>query len=137
MRRSMLALSTMLALVMTLPACASRYKVDTEAPAYAGQAKITVKVNKTNNREVDIRVDHLAPPARIDAAHRAYVVWFSVPGHGVTRAGVLDYDAKRRRGKLQATTPHPKFEVLLSLEGDPSAAQPSSQLVLRKVVARV
>lgn len=134
-RRSMLILPCLLAL--TLPACASRYKVDTEAPAYAAQARIKVTVNKTNNREVDLRVDHLAPPARIDAGLRSYVVWFAVPGHGVTKAGVLDYNEKRRRGTLTATTPHPKFEVFISLERDPSVAQPSAQLVLRKLVARV
>ncbi|MEM9462583.1 MAG: hypothetical protein AAGF11_51020 [Myxococcota bacterium] len=133
-RRSMMLLPCLLAL--TLPACASRYKLDTEPPAYAGQAKIKVKVNKTDNREVEIRVDHLAPPARIDASLRAYVVWIAVPGHGVTKAGVLDYSEKRRRGTLTATTPHPKFEVFISLESNPSTAQPSERLVLRKLVAR-
>lgn len=133
-RRSMMLLPCLLAL--TLPACASRYTVDTEAPAYAAQAKIKVKVNKTDNREVEIRVDHLAPPARIDAGLRSYVVWIAVPGHGVTKAGVLDYNEKQRRGKLTATTPHPKFEVFISLESNPRAAQPSEQLVLRKLVAR-
>ena len=134
-RRAMLLLPCLLAL--TTVACASRYRLDTDAPAYAAQARLVVKVNKTGNRELDVQVEHLAPPARIDAGLRAYVVWIAVPGHGITKAGVLDYDPKRRRGRLTATTPHPKFEVLVSLESNPSTAQPSDQLVLRKLVARV
>ncbi len=136
MRRTpALLLSCLFALA--LPGCASRYKMDAEAPTYAAKAKIKVKVNKTDNRELKVTVDHLAPPARIDASLRQYVVWIAVPGHGVTKAGVLDYNEKRRRGKLTATTPHAKFEVMVTIESDPMVSQPSSRLVLRKLVARV
>jgi len=134
MRHPMLILSCLMAL--SLPACASRYKVDTEAPAYAGRAKMKVKMNKTGNRELDVEVDHLAPPARIDPTLRAYAVWISVPGHGVTKAGLLDYNERRRRGTLSATTPHPKFEVIVTLESNLSASTPSDKVVLRKLVAR-
>lgn len=116
--------------------CASRYKVDAEPPTYAALAKIKVKVNRTENREVHIDVLHLAPPARIDPTYRAYAVWISVPGHGITKAGLLDYNEKRRRGRIVATTPHPKFEVILSLESDTTTSAPSQQIVMRKVVAR-
>lgn len=116
--------------------CASRYEKATEAPAYAGLAKISVTVNKTNNRVVKLRVDHLAPPNRIDPSLTAYVVWFSVPGHGVTRAGALDYDRDRRRGRLHATTPHSKFEVLISLENNRSASAPSERVVLRQLAGK-
>ena len=115
--------------------CASRYRLDTEPPTYAGQAKIEVDVNKTNNREIDLRIDHLAPPSKIDPASRAYVVWVSVPGRGLSKLGVLDYDAKRRRGRLEATTPHAKFELIVSLERDRGASAPSSTVILRKIVA--
>jgi hypothetical protein len=126
--------------VALLGGCAARYKLDAEAPTYAAQAKITVKVNKTNNRELTLKLDHLAPPARVEAGsgggYEAYAVWISVPGHGLTRAGVLDYDAKRRSGRIVATTPHPKFVVLVSLERDRAAQQPSDTVILRKTVGR-
>ncbi|MEX1369447.1 MAG: hypothetical protein AB1Z98_40345 [Nannocystaceae bacterium] len=128
MLTSLLSLSAM--------GCASRYKVDAEAPTYAAKAKIKVKVNKTDNRELSLLVEHLAPPARIDPTLRNYTVWLSVPGHGVSKAGVLDYNERRRRGQLRATTPHMKLEVIITLESDSSAEQPSNRVILRKVVAR-
>lgn len=133
-RRPALLLASLLTL--TSVGCASRYKMDAEAPTYAAKAKIRVKVNKTDNREMSLLVEHLAPPAKIDPALRNYTVWISVPGHGVTKAGVLDYNERRRRGTLDATTPHPKFEVIVSLESDPSTPQPSTQIILRKIVAK-
>lgn len=122
--------------LLTVSGCASRYKLDAEAPTYAAEAKIKVKVNKTDNREVRVVVDHLAPPKALPGNVRGYMVWINVPGHGVTKAGMLDYNEKRRRGKLLATTPHSKFEVFITLETDGSPTVPSQQVVLRKVVGR-
>src|SRR5690606_31317760 len=116
--------------------CASRYKLDAEAPTYAAQAKIRVKVNRTENREMHLDVLHLAPPARIDPTYRAYAVWINVPGHGITKAAPLACNERRRRGTLVATTPRTKFEVIVSLERDTSASAPSQQVILRKIVAR-
>ncbi len=116
--------------------CANRYKVDTEPPTYAGKAKLKVSVNRDNNRELDVEVDHLAPPNRIDPNLKGYAVWIKVPGHAITKAGILDYSDRRRRGTLKATTPHPKFEVIVSLESDLSTAAPSNQVILQKLVAR-
>ena len=116
--------------------CASRYRVDAEPPTYAALAKIRVKVNRTDNREMHLDVLHLAPPARIDPGYRGYAVWINVPGHGISKAGILDYNERRRKGRIVATTPHPKFEVIVSLERDLTTSAPSQQVILRKIVAR-
>jgi hypothetical protein len=116
--------------------CASRYKVDAEPPTYAAKAKIKVKVNRDDNREMDMEVEHLAPPKRVDPTLKGYVVWIKVPGHAIVKAGILDYNDRRRRGTLTATTPHPKFEVIISMESDLSVASPSSRVILSQLVAR-
>ncbi|MEM6990150.1 MAG: hypothetical protein AAF721_06625 [Myxococcota bacterium] len=123
------------ALAVLTAGCASRFKSDAEAPTYAAKAKITVKTNRDDNRQMALTIDHLAPPERIDPRFRAYAVWIRVPGHDTTRAGVLKYNSKKRRGKLNATTPHSNFEVIVSLENNPSASAPSpDSIVMRKVV---
>ncbi|MBL4686065.1 MAG: hypothetical protein JKY37_15835 [Nannocystaceae bacterium] len=123
------------ALAVLTSGCASRYKADAQAPTYAAKAKIAVKTNRDGNRQMALTIDHLAPPERIDPRFRAYAVWIRVPGHGTTRAGVLKYNDRRRRGKLNATTPHSNFEVIVSLENNPSASAPSADsIVLRQVV---
>jgi len=111
--------------------------VEAEAPTYAAISKIRVKVNKTENREVHVVVDHLAPPYRIGPQYRGYAVWASVPGIGTSKLGVLRYNERQRRGTLVATTPHSKFEVFITLEGDRATTVPSSMVIVRKVVGRV
>jgi hypothetical protein len=131
---SKLSLTAIASALLFTSGCAHRYQEDTAAPNYAAVAKIKVKVNKDENREMSLRIDHLAPAYKFDGGYRGYAVWIAVPGHGISKVGMLDYDVKKRRGELVATSPFPKFEVIVSLEPDSSTAQPSQQIVLRKLV---
>mgnify|MGYP006992451877 CR=1 FL=1 len=126
----------LLALATTLTGCASRYKLDAEAPTYAAQAKLSVKVNKTGVRTLRVVMIHLAPPTKIDPANKGYAVWIVVPGQPTALAGFLDYNTRRRRGVLVATTPHAKFEVQVSIEQNKSVTVPSAKVIVRKIVAR-
>ena len=122
--------------LLASPGCASRYKVDAEAPTYAAQAKLSVKVNKTGVRSFRVEMIHLAPPKRIDPANEGYMVWIAVPGQATTKAGFLKYSERRRRGVLVATTPHAKFEIIVSIEQTSSVTAPGPKVIVRKVVAR-
>lgn len=119
------------------PGCASRYKLDAEAPTYAAQAKISVTVNKTGVRSLRVEMIHLAPPARIDPANQGYMVWIAVPGQPTAKAGFLEYNERRRRGLLVATTPHEKFEVIVSIEQSGAATAPGPKVIIRKVVSKI
>ncbi|MBC8069319.1 MAG: hypothetical protein IAG13_13370 [Deltaproteobacteria bacterium] len=116
--------------------CANRYRFETEAPNYAGQAELTVRVNKTELRELTMQLEHLAPPRRIDPSLKGYVAWISVPGHGIAKLGRIEYDEKKRKGSLVATSAFDKFEVLVTLESDLSSDTPSDRVVLRRVVGK-
>ena len=116
--------------------CASRYKLDADAPTYAAQARLSVKVSKTGVRTLRAVMIHLAPPKRIDPSNSGYMVWIAVPGQATTKAGFLKYNERRRRGVLVATTPHAKFEVIISIEQSRSATAPGPKVIARKIVAR-
>lgn len=116
--------------------CASRYELDAKAPTHAALAKLKVKVNRDELRELKVTVDHLAPPHRLGPQYKAYAVWIRVPGHGLTKVGLLDYSENRRRGTLEATTPFDKFEVLITLETNPSTADPSNDVIVSKIVGK-
>ncbi len=116
--------------------CASRYRMETEPPNYAGRADLTVRVNKTDLRELSMHIEHLAPPRRIDPAMQGYVAWIAVPGHGIAKLGRIEYDEDSREGDLLATSAFEKFEVIVTLESDLSSDAPSDRVVLRRVVGK-
>ncbi len=65
---SLLALG-MLTAVST--GCAARYNLDAKAPTHAAHAKLKVKVNRDEPRELKVSVDHLAPPHRLGPQYKA------------------------------------------------------------------
>jgi len=136
MRRLTTSLLALGLLTAASTGCASRYHLDAKAPTYAALAKLKVKVNRDELRELKVTVDHLAPPHRLGPQYKAYAVWIKVPGHGVTKVGLLDYNENRRRGTLDATTPFAKFEVIITLEANPSTAAPSSDVIVSKIVGK-
>ncbi len=136
MRRAMTSLLALGMFTAVSTGCASNYKLDAKAPTHAAHAKLRVKVNRDDLRELKVTVDHLAPPHRLGAQYKAYAVWIRVPGHGVTKVGLLDYNENRRRGKIDATTPFNKFEVLITLETNPSTPMPSNDVIVTKIVGR-
>ena len=91
-----LATALAVALFLTAPGCVSRYKLDAEAPTYAAQARLSVKVNKTGVRTLRVVMIHLAPPTKIDPANKGYAVWIVVPGQPTALAGFLDLDGNGR-----------------------------------------
>lgn len=136
MRRAMTPLLALGLFTAASTGCAARYKMDAKAPTHAAHAKLKVKVNRDELRELKITVNHLAPPHRLGPQYKAYAVWIQVPGHGTIKVGLLDYNEKRRIGSLDATTPHAKFEVLITLETNPSSAAPSNDVIVSKIVGK-
>jgi hypothetical protein len=97
-------------------------------PAAVGNIKATADDNK--NTLLDVRAEHLAPPAALDPTLSTYVVWIR-PGSAqeFTNVGQLAMRSDRS-GRLQATTPFPEFNVLVTAEQSGTARVPSPFVVM-------
>ncbi|WP_437668739.1 hypothetical protein [Sorangium sp. So ce131] len=120
---------------MALAGCAgpSEHTVQGTQLAPGADAHITADVDSdaaTTRLAVD--VVHLAPPGRIEAGCKHFVVW-QRPSADTPwrRVGVLDYDADGRDGKLVETTvPHASFELLITVEQQINPQSPSSAAIV-------
>lgn len=101
------------------------------SPAASGD----IRVGKTEGAQrVDIDLRHLAPPGRLGAGLSQYAVWVVPEGLSPMLAGILAYDTAQQSGRLHATTPYERFEVLVTAEAEPIGTQPSGIVVLRRSV---
>lgn len=120
-----------------LPACKTvTYNVASGPPTYASDANIKVKPNKTGNGEITVVMNHLAPPKRIDKANAGYVAWLIVDGQAPVKLGVLEYNEKKRRGVLHATTPQKKFTLQVTIEKSLSVQAPTGTTIIKHPVTR-
>lgn len=97
-------------------------------PAAVGNIKAKADDNK--NTVLEVRAEHLAPPAALDPTLNTYVVWIR-PGvaQEFTNVGQLAMRSDRS-GQLQATTPFREFNVLVTAEQSGTARVPSTFVVM-------
>lgn len=78
---------------------------------------------------VNVALDHLPPPERVEEGVTHYVVWFSETGAYPIRQQVLDYDPETSTGRASIPTSMRRFDVQITAEQSESPTQPSDLLV--------
>lgn len=94
-------------------------------------AEAVLKVDRDDNRnyEIDLEVNNLAGPDRLNPARRHYVVWMVTKQHGTINIGNLNVNRKNK-GELTTSTPYEPIRIFITAEDDPAPVLPSTQVVL-------
>lgn len=104
-------------------------------PAAGGTVRVTKGPN--DNTRLDIRVDHLAPPERLQPGATLFVVWARPLDSGSPAqnlgALVLDGDLK---GKLETVTSWRDFDLLITAESTAVGDRPTSEALLTAQIHR-
>jgi hypothetical protein len=98
---------------------------------------VAVSRDRNGNAELDIRVDHLAPPERIAPGATSYVVWVK-PMLGdmkLQNLGALRVD-QDLSGDLQAVTSLRHFQLMITPEASVAAQMPRGPIVLDAEISR-
>ena len=114
-----------------------RYAPHGTQKAPDADAEIVAEVNADSGfTRVNVKVEHLAPPARLVAGGTTYVVWARQnDGAPWQRIGALAYDEGKRRGDLmEATVPLTGFDLIISAEKESAPANPSEDVVVAQDV---
>ncbi|MCG8554506.1 MAG: hypothetical protein MJD61_04345, partial [Proteobacteria bacterium] len=125
----------LIAALLGLSSCgSSEYLVVGHTAAVPTQGVLEVEELDGGNVFVHLDLDYLPPPSRLDEAGKLYVVWFLADGKEPFRAGQMAYDPTAQGGRMSATFPARKFEVLITAERGPDAASPSEHVAVRQAV---
>jgi hypothetical protein len=96
----------------------------------ASQGSVSAAVDANGNTALRVVVDHLPPPERLSSDLRTFVVWIRpARGDEYLNAGQLTIDDERS-GELEAITPYPDVDVLVTAESSGSPPYPSHFKIL-------
>ena len=102
--------------------------------APAAIAHLSYQRDQNRNTQVDLRVDHLAPPPKIDPSLTTYVVWVApIFGGQYEPRGALQVD-QNRSGAIRFITPLDRFKVVVTAENNPMVHQPGPRVVMQGMV---
>lgn len=106
------------------------------ARAPEADANIVADVHRDESMtNLQIRIQHLAPPDRIQAGGTNYVVWYRRNGAMPwTRSGILRYNPSSREGEMVGTVPETFFDAQITVENGPAPGAPSMNVVLMQRV---
>jgi hypothetical protein len=100
--------------------------------APAALAEVSAKEADDNNTKINIKVNHLAEPNRIDSNANYYVVWVAPRGTDtVQNVGTLNLN-KDLKGTYETTVPYKDFRVMISAEKDRLATSNDGTVVFEK-----
>jgi len=102
-------------------------------PAAMGAVKTSTGPNE--NTRLVVKVEHLAPPGRVENGATTYVVWAQPNGSSVVQnIGALQVDDKLK-GTLSTVLPFEAFKVFITAEPTAAVTAPTGQELLAANVA--
>jgi len=105
-----------------------RLTADPSVPAAAGKAELDH--DRNGNLQLKVEVKHLAKPTNLTPPKQAYVVWIQGRDKGPENQGQLKVNDKLE-GSFEGTTAYQAFDIFITAEDNPAAANPSGPSVLR------
>lgn len=101
----------------------------------AGEGTVQAKAGDNGNTQLEVRVKHLAAPAKVASDASVYVVWIQPHDAQIQNVGALRVDSDLV-GKLDTTTPHRAFTLTVTPEPSARMAAPSHKAVFTTNVSR-
>lgn len=127
--------ATCIAVVLALTGLAEakdiRLTADPSVPAAAGKAGL--ERDRNGNLQLKVEVKHLAKPSNLTPPKQVYVVWIQGRGKGPENQGQLKVN-DNLEGSFEGTTSYQAFDIFITAEDNPAAANPSGPTVLRGII---
>jgi hypothetical protein len=122
--------------LVALVSCASAQKLTGGALAPAASGTVDAKIGEGGNTQLEVKVEHLAPPEKVSSGATVYVVWVIAKDAPAVNVGDLKLNADLD-GSLQTVTPQHAFELKITAESVSTASNISGPVVLSgSVVAK-
>jgi hypothetical protein len=99
----------------------------------AAEGKVEVATGGHGNRDLKVKVEHLALPAEVFQGTSTYVVWLTPTNGQPQNVGVLKVSDKRK-GELKTNTTFTSFNITVTAEASPDATTPSPHAVMNAQV---
>jgi hypothetical protein len=97
----------------------------------SSQGEVAVSRTSEGNMDLNIKVEHMAPPNRLVPGASTYVAWGQPPGVQGTpqNLGALNLDSDRS-GELKTTTGARNLKIMVTPEVSASAKAPTNKPVM-------
>jgi hypothetical protein len=131
-----MALASLGLLAFSQAGCATpKQTMESSVANTSGEGTVEAKAGPNDNTQIEVRVKHLSPPARVASDASVYVVWIQ-PRNAEIRMWARSRSTRDLVGKLNTTTPHRTFTITVTPEPSARMAAPTHGAVFTAEVNR-
>ena len=132
--RSILALTTSFLVLLYLSSCARKINFQNSSIVPAARGDVKVKKDNNNNYSIQISLNNLAEPKRLQPSKNTYVVWMETDDNVTKNIGQINSSTGFLSGRLKASfatvSSTKPTKIFLTAEDDAGIQYPGSQVVL-------
>ena len=133
--RKIVLISTVFIAALTLNSCAKKMTFGTSSVVPAAEGSVKVKSDKNKNTSIDLSVERLANPKRLNPSKDTYVVWMETASNGTKNIGSLNTSSGFLSGKMKSSlktvTPYKPTGFFITAENDKNVQYANGEVVLR------
>lgn len=109
--------------------CSQKIVFPTSNVVPAAEVVLEIEENDNNNFEIELEVDNLARPDRLNPPRNTYVVWMVTERNGTINIGNLNV-SNNNSSSLETQTPFKPIRIYITAEESQNVEIPSTQVVL-------
>lgn len=127
--------ASFLLLAAMITSCSQRVQFVPSTVVPAADGKVNVKKDRNGNYALDIKVENLADPSRLEVPKTHYVVWVETEANGSRNLGQLSINkgifSKALSGSLETVTPYKPIRFFITAEDQTNIQYPGTTMILR------
>ena len=132
--RSIFAVTAVIFVLSYLTSCARKISFQNSALVPAARGNVKIKKDNNNNYRIQISLDDLAEPKRLEPSKNTYVVWMETANDVTKNIGNINSSTGFLSNKLKASfetvSSTKPTKIFLTAEDDASIQNPGVQVVL-------
>ena len=120
----------LIAIVAILSSCANTKKFPVSNIVPAADISVKKNINSQKNFTLEITVQNLASPERINPPGKNYIVWIVTKDFGIKNVGQLNVE-NAKKGYFNTITPFDFYEVFITVENQGDLNYPKGAEIAR------
>ena len=132
--QSIFAITAAVLILIYFSSCAKKISFQSSSVVPAARGDVKVKKDNNNNYNIQISVNNLAEPKRLQPSKTAYVVWMETDQNSVKNIGQIKSSkklfSKALKASISTVTPHYPTKFFITAENNGDISYPEGETVL-------
>lgn len=121
-------------MLLVFSSCSKKISFQTSSIVPAANGTVKVKKDGNSNYQINLSIENLAEPTRLQPSKKTYVVWMETENNGTKNIGQINsstgFLSSKLKASFEAVSSFKPVKIFLTAEDDAAIQYPGMQLVL-------